>query len=74
MRIQTGEGRGECDLTQRVVIDRRDGLPLSKWRGHGVDFFSAWWACWFSKSMFGLRRVWLLPLGGDGRGVCFESG
>ena len=23
-----------------AVIDRRDGLPLSKWRGHGVDFFS----------------------------------
>ena len=23
-----------------AVIDRRDGLPLSKWRGHRVDFFS----------------------------------
>ena len=33
------EEEGE-DLTQMAVIDRRDGLPLSKWRGHGVDFFS----------------------------------
>ena len=23
-----------------AVIDRRVGLPLSKWRWHGVDFFS----------------------------------
>ena len=30
----------DWDLTQRAVIDRRDGLSLSKWRGHGVDFFS----------------------------------
>jgi len=32
--------RGLWDLTQRMVINRHVGLPLSKWRGHGVDFFS----------------------------------
>jgi len=28
------------DLTQIVVIDRHVGLPLSKWRGYGVESFS----------------------------------
>jgi hypothetical protein len=43
LQIQTGREEMERgrDLTQRVVIDRHVGLPLSKWRGHGLDFFSA---------------------------------
>lgn len=28
------------DLTLWMVIDRHIGLPLSKWRGDDVDFFS----------------------------------
>jgi len=52
------------DLTLIMVIDRRDGLPLSKWRGHGVDFFSWLMSVLGFKSMFGLRSTWLLPLGG----------
>jgi len=28
------------DLTPIVTIDRRVRLPLSKWRGHGVGFWS----------------------------------
>ncbi len=37
---ETGEGF-VWDLTQMMAIDRHVGLPLSKWRGHGVDLFSA---------------------------------
>jgi hypothetical protein len=28
------------DLTPIVTIDQRDRLSISKWRGHGVGFFS----------------------------------
>ena len=39
--IQTGgrEG-GKRDLTLIGVIDRRVRLPLSKWRGYELNFFS----------------------------------
>ena len=45
------------DLTQIETINRLVGLPLSKWRGHGVDFFSTPMACWDSKSMFRFSMV-----------------
>jgi hypothetical protein len=48
-------GGGKRDLTQIVVIDRRVGLPLSKWRGHGLDFFSVVMACWVSKNNLCLK-------------------
>ena len=32
--------RGLVDLTQMDMIDRHVGLPLSKWRWQGVNFFS----------------------------------
>ena len=77
MKIQTG-GEEEGDLTQMAVIDRRVGLPLSKWsptgvlrEGHGVDFFSGLIGVLVSKSMFRLRRSELLPLGETGEGFEF---
>ena len=54
-----------------AVIDRRVGLPLSKWRGYGVGFFSG------LMGVLGFQvNVWVEDglgfspsLGGDGRGV-----
>jgi len=48
--VGRGERGGERDLTQIETINRRVGLPLSKWRGHGVEFFSALMASWVSKN------------------------
>jgi hypothetical protein len=67
---ETGEGFG-LDLTQMETINRRVGLPLSKWRGHGLDFFS--WlmvVTVFPRQFFVRGRSGLLPIWGDGRGVC----
>jgi len=35
------------DLSLINVIDRRVRLPLSKWRGYGLNFFSARWRVGF---------------------------
>jgi len=51
------------------TINRRVGLPLSKWRGYELDFFSALAACRVSKAKSHFKWSGLLPLGGDGRGV-----
>ena len=49
-------GGEERDLTQIETINRRVGLPLSKWsttgvlrKGHGLDFFSVLKAYWVSR-------------------------
>ena len=45
-------GGGRSNLTLIGVIDRRVRLPLSKWRGYGVDFFSVRWRVGFPEQRF----------------------
>src|SRR3989304_1358005 len=63
-----GEGKEKIDLTQMNLIDRHVGLPLSKWRRHGVDFFSLKLACWAFKSCFVSGGIGFSPWGRRERG------
>jgi hypothetical protein len=61
--FEPGAGKS-VDLTQMETINRRVGLSLceaplwgSKWRWHGVDFFSWRMACWAFKSISNLKSI-----------------
>jgi hypothetical protein len=56
-----GRGRGGEDLTLIGVIDRRVRLPLSKWRGYGVDFFSALMGELGFQVKVWIEEVWASP-------------
>lgn len=48
------DGRGQ-DLTLFVMIDRRDGLPLSRGRGYRDEFFSVAmksWVAWLRENFY----------------------
>ena len=65
-----GRGVGCWDLTQMAVIDRHVGLPLSKWRGHGVDFFSGLMGVLGFQVKAWFEEVWASPhLGRRERGL-----
>ena len=65
------------DLTQMVVIDRHDGLSLSKWRWHGVESFSRLIGVSVFQVKAWFEKVWASPpWGRRERGVlpgCDES-